>query len=82
MLTIFGHFRQFSAKKMALFWRTNAMIIFLPCQDCQFFSNTVFGKDIFKIIMLTIKAQNVNTYFVFSPLGVVEVYTEIPRSLS
>jgi hypothetical protein len=49
MITIFGDFRQFSAKKLALFSKTNdqniAYFSFVFSQKRQFFSR-IFGENI------------------------------------
>jgi hypothetical protein len=55
MITIFCDFRQFSAKKMAFFSKTNVMIKFLNTlalfwvKNVNFFAE-FFGENIFKII--------------------------------
>jgi hypothetical protein len=57
MITIFGDFCQFSAKKMAFFSKTNVMIkilhnLALPrVKNANFFA-IFFGENIFKIITL------------------------------
>jgi hypothetical protein len=57
MITIFGDFSQFSAKKLAFFLNTSAMITFLSkfafvsSQKRHFFAK-FFGENILKIITL------------------------------